>query len=323
MTAAGFLLCSLPVFGQFQGPPVTTPVPPQLTGPTAGVKPPTVTMDTANTAIAPIVAYPGDTLEISVVGIAALSPIHPQVDSQGNIFLPYIGTIHVAGLQPGAIQSLISDKFREGDYILSAQVNVQIVNAPSQVIAVTGEVKSPSLVPCPGQRRLLEVIAAAGGLTPNASHLITVNHKATGQTVQVLLDSNPADSAEVNIAIYAGDTVIVPRAGEIYVIGSVKTPNAIALISNTPFTLTQAISTSGGANFEAALSKVRIIRTEGKERKAIAVDFKRILDGKQADPILQADDIVYVPANLAKGAMKGGGVSILTSAVLGFSVLLR
>jgi polysaccharide export outer membrane protein len=311
------------MFGQFQGPPVTTPVPPQLTGPTPGVHPPTVTKTSANTTLAPIVAYPGDTLEIVIIGIATLSPLHPQVDSSGNVTLPYIGTVHVAGLQLGEIQNLLSQKFREGDYILNAQVNVQVVSSPSQFIAVTGEVKSPGLVPALGDRRLLEIIAAVGGLTPNASHLITVNHKATGQTVQVLLDSNPADSSEINIAVYAGDSVIIPRSGEIYIIGSVKAPNAIPLVTNTPLTLMQAISAAGGANFEAALSKIRIIRTEGAERKAIAVDLKRVLDGREADPIMQADDIIYVPANLIKGGLKGGAANVLISSILGFAVLLK
>jgi polysaccharide biosynthesis/export protein len=327
LTAAGLLCCLLsvpiPMFGQFQGPPVTTPVSPGLTGPTPGVHAPTVTKTVANTALAPLVAYPGDTLEISVTGIATLTPLHPQVDVSGNITLPYVGAVHIVGLQVGEIQDLIARKFREGDYILNAQVNVQIVSSPSQIISVTGEVKSPGIVPAIGDRRLLDVIAAVGGLTTNASHLITVNHKATGETVQVLLDSNPTDSSEVNIALYAGDNVIVPRNGQIYVIGSIKSSAALPLITNTPFTLTQAIAASGGANFEAAMSRVRIIRTEGSERKAIAVDFKRVLDGKAADPILQADDIIYVPANLVKGALKSGGASLLVSSILGFAVLSK
>ena len=44
-------------------------------------------------------------------------------------------------------------------------------------------------------------------------------------------------------------------------------------------------------------------------------------DGKAADPILQADDIIYVPANLVKGALKSGGASLLVSSILGFAVL--
>jgi polysaccharide export outer membrane protein len=272
---------------------------------------------------APIVVFPGDSLEITLVGVPALTGIHPQVDAEGNVALPYIGLVHLAGLSLPQIQSLIARKYREGDYILNAQVSVQILAAPGQVISVTGEVKTPELVPAPSQRRLLEVIAAAGGLTPQASHLITIIRRQTNEGFQILLDSNPLDSAKVNIALYAGDTVIVPRAGEIYVLGSVKSPNAIPLVSNSPLTAMQAIAMSGGANFEAALSQVRIIRTEGAERKEIAIDFKRVLDGKQADPILQADDIIYVPANAFKGALKANGAAVVTSSIISFAYLLK
>jgi polysaccharide export outer membrane protein len=94
-------------------------------------------------------------------------------------------------------------------------------------------------------------------------------------------------------------------------------------VSNTPLTVMQALSISGGVNFEGALSQVRIIRTEGVERKAVMLDLKRVLDGKEADPILQADDIIYVPANAFKGGLKANAVSVITSALLAVVYLAR
>jgi polysaccharide export outer membrane protein len=317
VTAAG------PAVAQFQGPPVTQPVPPQLTGPSVGANPPAIAPHEDSPSAAPIVANPGDSLEVNVIGVTALNPLRPQVDSQGDIGLPYIGTVHVAGLTVTQMQQLISQKYREGEYILNAQISIQIVTSPSQVITVTGEVKSPNVVPALGARKLLDVIAACGGFTPLASHLVTVSRRTTNQTIQVLLDPNPMDSTIENIAVYPGDTVIVPRAGQVYVMGSVKEQNFYALSSNTPLTLMQAISMAGGTNFEAALSGARIIRTEGSQRKAISLNLKRIYRGQEADPILQADDIVYVPGSPIKGALKGGAASILTSAVLGIGYYLR
>jgi polysaccharide export outer membrane protein len=288
------------------------------------VAPPTaLPTDTTTNAAYSIVLSPGDSLEVSLIGVGALTAMHPQVDADGNVTLPYVGPIHIAGLTLPAAQGLIAQKYREGDYIVNPQVNVQVLVAPSQVIAVTGEVKSPSVIPALGQRRLLDIIAAAGGLTPQASHLVTVIRKSSNEAFQVLIDPNPMDIGKVNVPIYAGDTIIVARAGEIFVIGSVKTPNAIPLVTNSPLTVMQAVSIAGGANFEAALSQVRIIRTEGSERKAISLDLKRVLDGKEADPILQADDIVYVPANAFKGALKANGLNVATSTLLAFSYLLK
>ncbi len=156
-----------------------------------------------------------------------------------------------------------------------------------------------------------------------ASHLVTITRRGSNEPIQVLLDANPANYAASNVPVYPGDTVLVPRAGIVYVLGSVKTPNAFPIATNTPFTLTQAITMAGGANFEASLSTTRIIRTEGDSRRAIALDMKKIFKGTQPDPILQADDIVYVPGSAFKGAVKGGGVSLLTSSVVGLSYYLH
>ncbi len=136
----------------------------------------------------------------------------------------------------------------------------------------------------------------------------------------MLLDPNPLDSTLVDIPVYPGDTIIVPRAGHVYVMGSVKLQNSYPLSANTPLTVMQAISLAGGTNFEAALSEARIIRTQGTQRTAILLNLKRIYRGQEADPILQADDIIYVPGNMVKGALKGGAASIVASSVS--SVLL-
>lgn len=320
--AALIALCAASATAQYQGPAPTKPVSEGVTGPTAG---PNITPGgiAALPSSAPIILSPGDTLEISVVGIPTLTALHPQVNANGDIQVPYLGPVHVNGLTISQASELISAKWREGDYIQSAQVNLQITSAPSDTIAVTGEVKSPTVLPAVGQRRLLDVIAAAGGLTPMASHLVTITRRGSDQPIQVLIDANPANSQATNIPVYPGDTVLVPRAGIVYVLGSVKTPSAFPIATTTPFTLTQAITMAGGAMFEASLSSTRIIRTEGDSRRAIALDMKKIFNGKQPDPILQADDIIYVPGSLFKGAVKGGGVNLLTSSVIGLSYYLH
>jgi len=174
-----------------------------------------------------------------------------------------------------------------------------------------------------GPRKLLDLIAACGGFTPLASHLVTISRRASTQTFQVLLDPNPLDSTLTNVPVYPGDTVIVPRAGQVYVMGSVKNQNYYALSSNTPLTAMQAVTLAGGTNFEAGLSKARIIRTQGTTRTAILLDLKRIYLGQEADPILQADDIIYVPGNMIKGALKGGAANLIATSVLGIAYYLK
>jgi len=68
---------------------------------------------------------------------------------------------------------------------------------------------------------------------------------------------------------------------------------------------------AGGPNFEGNKNDTRIIRTIGNQRKEVTVDIKRIMYGKDPDPDLQADDIVFLPSNVMKSAIKAGGIPTL------------
>jgi polysaccharide export outer membrane protein len=88
---------------------------------------------------------------------------------------------------------------------------------------------------------------------------------------------------------------------------------------NTPLTLLQVAAIAGGPGFEAKSGDLHLIRTVGFERKLVKVDIKRVMYGKDPDPVLQPDDIVFLPTDAMKSAIKSGGVGTL----LGFvSILL-
>ena len=104
---------------------------------------------------------------------------------------------------------------------------------------------------------------------------------------------------------------MISRVGVVYVIGAFKNQGAIPLVQNVPLTLMQVSSLSGGIGFEGRLEDLRIIRTIGAERKEIRVNIGKVLQGKEPDPVLQAEDIVFLPTNPLKAAVKSGGVSTI------------
>jgi polysaccharide export outer membrane protein len=109
------------------------------------------------------------------------------------------------------------------------------------------------------------------------------------------------------------DLIVVSKVGVVYMVGAFARQGAIPLDQNTPLTLLQASALSGGVGFEGKFQDLRIIRTEGAKREVVKVDVKRVLHGKDPDPILQADDIVFLPTNNIKAALKGNGIQTLTS----------
>ena len=104
---------------------------------------------------------------------------------------------------------------------------------------------------------------------------------------------------------------MVSRVASVYLLGAFKTQGAIPLQQNSPLTLMQVAALGGGAGFEGKYNDLRMIRTVGLDRKVVQVDIKKVINGKAPDPVLQADDIVFLPTDAMKAAIKSGGISTL------------
>jgi polysaccharide export outer membrane protein len=123
---------------------------------------------------------------------------------------------------------------------------------------------------------------------------------------------------EANIPLMAGDTVIVSKVGNVFVVGQVKTPSAIPLSSNAPITVMRAIAMAGGLNYGAALSRVVIIRkTPDDQHVEIQMDLKKVMHGKERDVALASDDVLLVPTNGFKAGMAVGGAGVTTGVISG------
>jgi polysaccharide export outer membrane protein len=92
----------------------------------------------------------------------------------------------------------------------------------------------------------------------------------------------------------------------IYVLGSVNRPGMYPLDNSTPVTVLRAIALGEGVQGTANKTNAFIIRTlPSGERQEIPVNLKALLDGREPDPALLANDIVYVPADPVKSLARG------------------
>jgi polysaccharide export outer membrane protein len=155
------------------------------------------------------------------------------------------------------------------------------------------------------------VVGGGGGLPSTASHVITISRYGMAQPIVIDLGTDPAKSALINIPIFPRDTIIVPRVGVVYLLGAFKTQGAIPLQQNSPITLMKVAALAGGAGWEGRFNDLRIIRTTGTTRQVVKIDISKVINGKAPDPILQAEDIVFLPSNPMKAAIKNGGISTL------------
>jgi polysaccharide export outer membrane protein len=248
---------------------------------------------------------PGDQVQVRVFGATDYA-VPARVSVDGTLQLPLIGPIHIGGLTVNEAERLIAQKLVAGGMYVDPQVTVQVTEATGETATVSGELHA--IVPLTGSRRLLDVLAVAGTLPVNASHVITILRVGAEKPLIVDLGTDPAQSAAGNIQILPSDTILISRVGVVYVVGAFPKQGAIPLDQNSPLTLMQLTALSGGVGFEGRYNDLRIIRTAGLERKLVKVDLKRILNGKDADPVLEANDIVFLPTNALKAALKSGGI---------------
>jgi polysaccharide export outer membrane protein len=251
----------------------------------------------------------GDLLAVHLYGAADYTP-PIRVNLNGTIQLPLIGVLQVQGLTLHQIESLIAERLVSGGMYRDPQVTVEMTESPNQVITVSGELHG--VIPVVGERRLLDIVSAAGGLTPTSSHLITINRPGVPMPIIVDLGTDPAKSAQANVPVFARDTIIVSRVGVVYLLGAFKSQGPIPLQQNSPFTLMQLAAVGGGPGYEGKLNDLRLIRSVGFDRKVVNVDIKKVMNGTAPDPVLQADDIVFLPTSAMKAAIKSGGLSTLT-----------
>jgi polysaccharide biosynthesis/export protein len=132
---------------------------------------------------------------------------------------------------------------------------------------------------------------------------------ASSNTVEIdlkkLLDTGDAN---LNVLVYPGDVVKVPRAGLVYVVGEVKKAGGFVLKSNENISVLQAIALAEGLTRTSSSSFARIIRTSEAtgQRTEIRIDVNKILAGKKADPMLEPRDILFIPNSAARSALFRG-----------------
>jgi len=253
---------------------------------------------------------PGDLISVRIFGSADYQPtVRVALDS--TLQLPLIGVISVKGLTVDQAENLIAQRLKTAGMYNDPQVTVQIVESTNGVITLSGE--AHGVVPASSERRLLEVLAAVGGLPPTASHTIVIDRPGVEKPIVVDLGNDPLHSKQVNLPLYPGDTLIVSRVGVVYVLGEFKTPGVIPVQTNSPLTLLQATTVAGGPIYDGKYADLRIIRTVDDKRTFIHADIKRVMLGKDPDPVLQADDIVYLPSSAVKSAIASGGLNLLVN----------
>ena len=243
---------------------------------------------------------PGDDLDINVFGLPELSQ-HARVGNSGDVSLPLVGNLHLAGLSNDEAQLLIERRLADGHFVNNPQVSVYVKEYTAEGISLMGEVSRPGVYSPLGAHRLLDLIETAGGLTEKGGGTVTVAHRDDQEhPITITFSKDAAKTAENNIELLPGDTAVVSKAGIVYVVGEVNRPGGF-VIQDNKITASQILAMASGPTHQAALDGTKVIRHTPEGLKDIPLPLKKVLKAKTPDVELLPDDIVWVPSSKTSG----------------------
>jgi polysaccharide biosynthesis/export protein len=177
---------------------------------------------------------PGDRVKISIPEGAEFSGIF-EVNLEGNLEIPYLNSLPVVGLEPEQVEENLTTALVDGAFFKRSflQVSLKVVQWGPVEVFVSGATFLPGRVfinePSPAEktqppllvagqyppnRYLAAAIRDAGGVKPNAD-IKNIQLVRDGETRTIDLSGMLTGEPFTDIALIAGDRIIVPDAGKI------------------------------------------------------------------------------------------------------------
>ncbi len=261
----------------------------------------------------------GDLIEVSVYNVPELTT-KARIGNSGDVYLPLIDYVHLGDLTVEEAQAVIQKRLEDGGFVRGPHVTIFLDESASQGVTILGDVMKPGIYPALGERKLYDLISAAGGFAATAGRKVSIiRQHSQSASITVNLPRNLADDLQDNVEIMPGDTITVPRAPVIYVVGDVGHPAGF-LVDNGSLTVLQALALAGGTNRTAKIGGARIIRKGPMGMTETRVPLKKMLEAKAPDINLQADDILFVPLSGARVAA-GTGFNAAMTAATGLAIV--
>jgi polysaccharide export outer membrane protein len=257
---------------------------------------------------------PGDLLHLQVYDTPEMEQ-RARVTDAGTIPFNFLGSVSVSGMTPEQAAGQIQHQLIAAGVMLHPQVTVRVEAYATQNVSVMGQVQKPGIYEIDTARKAVEVLALAGGLTDLADRHITIQRFGPAKQKIEYYYSNAALTAlSDDPMVYPGDTVIVPKAAVVYVLGDVSKPGGYPInTNNSSMTVLQAIALAGYANHTAAVGKSKLVRETATGVQEIDLEVSAIQKGKKPDVALLPDDVVYIPFSFMRN-IGVNGQGILASA---------
>jgi len=261
------------------------------------------------------VAGNDDLLAVFVYGAPELSRT-VRVGADGAIRLPMLPTpVAAAGSMPLEIEQALASALTKTGLFINPYVSVTVVEYRSRPINVSGAVKRPATFQAVADMTLLDAIAQADGLTPDAGDEVLVTRMEGDKRilqrvpVKALID---AAEPSANFKLSGGEEVRVPEAGHFFVLGNVRRPGSFVIRDGSAISIFKALALAEGLAPFAGKQVFLLHRNAAGITEETSIDLKKVLSRKADDVDIAVNDVLYIPDNSGRRL----GVAILEKALL-------
>jgi len=221
-----------------------------------------------------------------------------EVNRNGEIVLPKIGTVKVSGVTFGKLPEFLHGQLAK--VFRDFKLNITMGKLRLIKVYLVGEVKSPGDYNVSSLSTLINALAAAGGPTKNG----------TLRSIQIIRAGKVADTVDLydfffkgdksrDIRLQQGDTIHVPFHGDLVGIGgNIRKPGIYELLKET--NLKELFEMAGGVPPSSYLQRIQLSRISANKKKLIEdFSFDPKLSGKEfedksAGILLRDMDIVKI-----------------------------
>ena len=234
---------------------------------------------------------PGD--QVIIRGFGSLNvDAKLVVDRNGQISIPKVGTIPVAGAKASKLEAIVKTAFAK--YYKDPEISVTLGQLRSITVYVVGQARRPGSYSLSSVSTLASGLFATGGPNSNGS-MRRVQLKRGGQVITEfdLYQFLSEGLSSSDIKLIDGDIIYIPPAsGYVAIVGKVNTP-AVYELKNNEETLDRILSIAGGLPVVADPRRVMLERLDPSKRQSRTVeDFA--LDTRGLKTVLRNGDLLTV-----------------------------
>ena len=254
---------------------------------------------------------PGDEVRIMLYGKDNNEHLL-EIDRNGEILLPGVGPLVVAGLRFEDARAFIQQRVKNN--LVGVEANISLGRMRAISVFMAGEVQVPGAYSVSALSTVSQMLFVAGGMT-NIGTLRNIQVKRGGATIATFdtYDLLLRGDAGQDVRLQSGDVVFVPPYERLAIIeGEVKRPMAYELLGHE--TAVQLVFMAGGFTRDAYPAAAVLLRKSQGQNLAVVKNIN-LLDIEQSVALVDGDRLrvpqaadTYENAITIKGAAVRPGI---------------